>query len=120
MVLSWLTRLILGLALLGVVGYDGIAIGASHAGASDDATGAATDAALAWQRSHDVTRAQRAAQAALTRTESLVPGSLSIAPNGHVTLTIHRTVDTIVASHLPGIGRSTSFTARGSADAPAT
>jgi hypothetical protein len=114
-----LTRIIVLLAVLGIVGYDGISIAASHAGAPDDANGAASAAASSWLQSHNLTVAEQSAASSLTDTEKLVPHSLVIAADGSVTLRIQRTVHTIVASHVPGISKTTTFTTRGSA-VPAT
>jgi hypothetical protein len=117
-VIGWLTRIAVVLALLGVVGYDGISIIASRVGAPDDADGAAQAAASAWQQSHNFGAAEQQAAASLTSTEKLVPHSLTIAANGTVTLKIRRTVSTLVASHLPDIRKATAFVTTGSASAP--
>lgn len=118
MVIGWLTKIVIALVLLGVVGYDGISIAASRAGAPDDAASAAQAAATAWQHTHNLATAEQQAAAALTSTEKLVPHSLTVAPNGTVTLRISRSVVTLVASHLPDIKKATRFTVRGSAPAP--
>jgi hypothetical protein len=117
-VIGWLTRIAVVLALLGVVGYDGISIAASRVGAPDDADSAAQAAATSWQQSHNFTTAEAQAAAGLTSTEKLVPHSLTIAPNGAVTLKIRRTVTTIAASHIPEINKATAFVTTGSAPAP--
>lgn len=111
-------KIVVVLAVLGIVGYDGISIAASRAGAPDDANTAAEAAASSWQQSHNFASAEQQAVAKLTATETLVPNSLAIAANGTVTLRVSRSVKTLVAQHLPDVKKATTFVVSGSATAP--
>lgn len=118
MVIGWLTRITAALAVLFVLGYDAIALTASHIGAVDDANQAATAAADSWHDGHNLQAAVDAADKQLTSTETLVPGSVRITTDGSVSLQVHRVTATLVAKSLPKIKDWTSFTVAGSAPAP--
>lgn len=120
MVIGWLTRITVSLAVLFLFGYDAIALTSSHLGAQDDANTAASDAATAWHESHTVQGALAAAQASLPGSEALLPESLVINTDGSVRLRVHRTTVTLVAHHLPGAGQWVAFNVTGSAPAPVT
>jgi len=47
-ILSWLTRVVLVIAVTAVVGFDGLSIAVAHVSAQDDANSAAVAAATAW------------------------------------------------------------------------
>lgn len=116
-VIGWLTRIVVVLAVLGVLGYDGITLTAARLGATDDADSAATAAAASWRQAHDPSAAWIAAAGRLTTTEALVNGGFRIAADGSVVLEIRRTARTLVAQDLPGARSWTAFTASGSAPA---
>jgi hypothetical protein len=121
-VLGWLTRLAVFAAVLGVIGFDGISLTAGHLGAHEDASNAAGDAAVAW-RSADGTQypaqalaaATTAADDRLTLGEALVPGSIQVAADGTLTLTIRRTVEhTLIAHDIGALKHLVTFDATGS------
>src|SRR4051794_31508065 len=51
-VVGWLTKIVLFLAVVFICGFDAVAIGASHVTLTDDANGAAEAANIAWNESH--------------------------------------------------------------------
>lgn len=125
MVIGWLTRVVVALLLLGVVGYDGITLVSAHLGAIDDANNAASAAAGSWQNNQHLANPQaavqlaiRAAESSLPGSETLLPGSLRIAANGVVTLQIHRGTHTLFAHDLGFLNHVISFDTTGSAPPP--
>lgn len=91
MVTGWFARLALLLAVLAVFAYDGISIVAAHFSASDDAQTAAQAAAQAYKSSGVIGSAVVAAEQALPKGDTLVPGSMVIDNAGDVSLQVHRT-----------------------------
>lgn len=117
MVIGWLTRIAIALAVVFVVGYDGIALTASRLGAVDDANQAASDAAASWHASHNV-QAAAAAAAVLPASETLIATSVVIATDGSVQLQVHRVTATLIAKQIPGVNNWVAFTVTGMATAP--
>lgn len=101
MVIGWLTRIAIALAVVFIVGYDGIALTASRLGAVDDANQAASDAA-----------------AVLPASETLIPTSVVIATDGSVQLQVHRVTATLIAKQIPGVNNWVASTVTGTATAP--
>lgn len=124
MVVGWFTRIIVVFAVIGALGFDGIALLSAHLGAQQDANDAASDAAAAWQTSHStpgaLAAAQSAAEARLGERETLVPGTFRIGADGTVSLRVHRvTGRTLLAHDLGFLKPELSFDATGSAPPPA-
>jgi hypothetical protein len=95
-VLGWLTKLVLGLALLSLVLFDGIALLSASLNASDHANTAASSAADIFKSTQSVQTAYNAAAAeAAKNLETVDPKSFKVDSAGHVTLTIHRTASTL-------------------------
>jgi len=117
-VIGWLTRIAIALAVVFVVGYDGIALTASRLGAVDDANQAASDAAASWHGSHNVQAAAAAAAAVLPASETLIPTSVVIATDGSVQLQVHRVTATLIAKQIPGVNNWVAFTVTGTATGP--
>lgn len=114
MIVGWFTRVLVVLAVLAVVGFDGVSILSAHLSAQDDANNAASDAASTWSDSHDPGKALVAAEGALSHGESIVPGSLQISPNGATTLKVTREAKTLVAHDIGFLKGETSFVVTGS------
>lgn len=102
MVIGWLTKLVAVLAILLVGGYDAAALAIGHEAAVQDAQSAAQAAADAYQTDASLTGATQAAEQTLSGGESLLPGSLRVAPGGVVHLTLRRSVTTWLLTDLPG------------------
>ena len=124
-VIGWLTRITIAVAIFGVFAFDAITLGAAHLGARDDANNAAGAAANSWandERQLGVAAAYQAALKAaedtLPGSEALVPNSMNILTNGSVTLQIHRSTRTLVAHDLGFLKHLTSFDSSGSASQP--
>jgi hypothetical protein len=100
-VLGWLTRLTVLLSLLGVLGFDAVALAVGRLTAEDRAQEAARAAVRAWSDTGDL---QRAYEAALAETDGLVdgiaPGSFTVGPDGTVTLTLTHTASTLLVERV--------------------
>jgi hypothetical protein len=116
-VIGWLTRVTLTLAMLGVVLFDTGALLAGRVSIADQADAAAQAAADSWRTQHNWTAALTAAQAAAGADE-VVPGSLQIQSDGATSLALHGSIDTMVVRHVPRSERLTSVIEHGSARAP--
>ena len=98
-VLGWLTKLTVGLALVGIVLFDAIAIGSTRATVADDGAFAAHEAADTWVETHDLQRTFAAAtSAALERnaTNEVSTKGFTVDPDGTVHLVISRTANTMI------------------------
>ena len=97
-VLGWLTKLTVTLAVLGLLGFDAIALGAGRLQAEDRGNAAARAAVTAYSAERDVQRAYEAALASLEDpvSDTIDPQSFSVAPDGTVTLTLRHTASTLV------------------------
>lgn len=96
-VLGWLTRLTVVLAVLGVLGFDAVAVGVGRLNAEDRAQAAARAAVRTLGETSDVQRAYEAALAEIDPlTDTIAPTSFLPATDGAVTLTVTRTSPTLV------------------------
>jgi len=106
-VLGWLTRVALVLALLGVAGFDLISVGAGRVRAQDDAQAAARAAVKSFDTDADLQRAYEAALASVVEYgavgSTIAPESFSVAPDGAVTLTLEHTTATLVVEKIAPI-----------------
>ena len=119
-VLGWLTRLVLVLSLVGLVGFDGISLVVAKYTAADRATTAARAAAEACQSSKgDVQKAYDAAYAvALEFGDAVDTEGFSCAPTGAVALTYHHEAATLLVEKVGPLKHLTDQSATGEA-APA-
>jgi hypothetical protein len=102
-VVSWLTKIVVIAAIVGVVGFDAISVGVSRVGVVDDANAAVQAASLTWQSSHhNIVEAYQAAQQALPdgTDEQVDVKGFSISPDGTVQLTVHKTARTLLLRHI--------------------
>jgi Flp pilus assembly protein TadG len=121
-VLGWLVRLTVVLAVMAVVAFDGISIVTSRLSLEDAGNQAARSASETWQSTHDIRAALASAQQAATEANadtSVVTDSLSVDADGTAHLVVTREASTLVAQHIPpmrswcelrvrGTGRSTA------------
>lgn len=100
-VVGWLTRIVVILAALGVMGYDAISVTVAKTTATDHAGLAALDGADAWAHTRDLNQTYAAIEASASKYgDTVVPKSLVIDADGTVhiqlcrnavTLLLHRT-----------------------------
>ena len=101
-VLGWLTKLVVVLSLIGLVGFDLVSLGASRLRAEDSAQSAARVAVQAWTGPNDLQAAYDAALAeVLPDGHSIDPASFVVAPDGSVTLTLRTTAPTLLIRKIP-------------------
>ena len=120
-VLGWLTKLVVVLAVLGVVAFDLVALGVGRLQAEDRAAAAARAAVSSWSSSKDVQAAYEAALARVAEDggaleDTIDPGSFRVDPDGAVTLTLRHTATTLVVEKVgparPWATSSVTTTAR--------
>jgi len=115
-VVGWLVKLAVVLAVLGVIGFDAISVGAGHLAASDDANQAAQAAAVDWRSNHNVQSAYDAAVESLPSTsESILTRSFTIGADGSVHLMLRRTITTLVMYKIGPLKKYTVVTTPGEA-----
>ena len=118
-VVGWLVKLALVLTIFGVTAFDAVAVGSAHLNASDDANTAAAAAALDFQSSHNAASAESAAQDAITNpNERIVPGSVQIAQDGSVTLSLQRKITTVVMYRIGPLKKYTVIRVKGEGTPP--
>jgi hypothetical protein len=120
-VLGWLTRVVVVLALIAVVAFDLIAVVSSRVSVTDDANAAAEAANYSWN--DKVGNLQAAYEAAVgyadAHNETLVANSFSIAKNGTVHLTLRAKATTLLMGKIGPLKKFAETTGKGSATTPA-
>jgi hypothetical protein len=98
-VIGWLTRIVVVMAIVGVIGFDAMAIVQGHVTASDEADEIAQDAHDTWSDTHNVDKAYATASGEVkAKGDSIPKGGFTIEPKtGYVTIKVQHSVDTIVA-----------------------
>lgn len=102
-VLGWLTKVCLTLAVLGFLGYDGISIVTANVTASDRANTLASEAAddvktLGLQKAYTLIAAE-----AETDGDTITPKDFSVDSNGHVTLVLQREAQSVWMDHISAL-----------------
>jgi Tfp pilus assembly protein PilW len=96
-VLGWLTKLVVTLSVLGVVGFDLISLVTTRFQAEDHAQAAARAAAQVYRAPTDLQAAYDAAVAEVAEHGDVVDAqTFAIGADGAVTLTLHRTASTLL------------------------
>ncbi|MHB1739925.1 MAG: hypothetical protein ACYCXA_10705 [Actinomycetes bacterium] len=118
-ILGWLTRLVVVLGLLAVLGYNAAAIGAAHLTAADAAQAAATAAASSWRSSHNLQAAYDAAAASdADRTDHIWRRDFWIAQDGTAHVTLTKTATTLFLQQVTALRHWTVVTVTASAAPP--
>ena len=103
-VLGWLTQLIVGLSTVGLIGFDLVSLGASRLQAEDHAQTAARTAVESYPGPKDLQAAYDAALAEVVADgDSIEAQSFSFAADGTVTLTLHRTAQTLLVRKISAL-----------------
>lgn len=115
-VLGWLVRVALVLAVVGVLAFDGLSVLVAEMGVEDEAGRAARSASSTWSDTHDVRQAYTTAEASLGSSASaIVPGTFRVTPDGTVSLRVERTAPTLVLHRVDrtaGLARVTADASR--------
>ena len=100
-VLGWLTKVVVTLAVLGVVGFDLVSLGAARFQAEDHAQTAVRAASEAYRTPNDLQAAYDAAYAEVAEHgDTIDPQTFSVAADGRVTLTLRRTAPTMLVEKI--------------------
>jgi hypothetical protein len=103
LVIGWLGRIAITVALVGIMLFDGIAMIRGHLHAENTAQAAADAAASTFTSTHDYEAALTAARtAAIDGDETMSATGFSIA-HGFVIVTLDGHVDTLILGHVPGL-----------------
>lgn len=112
MVLGWLTKLVVVLSVLGVLGLDGFAWASARVGAQDSAEQAGRAAASTWQQTKHLQTTYDAALAEVVASgDTIDTASFTAAPDGAVTLTLRREATTLVLHRIPPLRHLTQLAA---------
>lgn len=118
-VIGWLTKLAVAIAIVGLTLFDTISIGAARLGGKDDANTAAEAAAQDYRANHNVNAAYQAALDTLPSSSETIPAkTFVILPDGTVTLVLDRTVSTLVARHIGFLKKYTLAVEHGESTPP--
>ena len=100
-VIGWLTRIVVVMAIVGLIAFDAMAIAQGHVSASDEADEVAQDAHNTWTDTHDVDKAYATANGEVKAKGDRIPkGGFTIEPKtGYVTVQVQHSVDTLLAKH---------------------
>ena len=118
-VLGWLTKLVVTMAVLGLIGFDGVSLVAAKFSAADRAATYANDAALMFKQSKDIDKTY-----ATIVTEAAAKGDtvdikkFSVAPDGQVTLKIAHVANTIWMDKVSFLKEYTTVTEIGTGTPP--
>jgi hypothetical protein len=101
-ILSWLSRIVVVLAITAVIGFDALSIAVAHVSATDDANTAAVAASAAWRNDKGaLTPTLLAAQTSASQhDETVLPSSLTVDSDGTVHLRLQRDATTLVVRHI--------------------
>ncbi len=96
-ILGWLTKLTVTLAVLGVLGFDAVSLGAAQFQAEDHAQTAARAAVESYRTDKNVQKAYDAALAEVAPDgDTLDADAFVAAPDGSITLRLRQEVPTLV------------------------
>ncbi len=95
-VLGWLTKLVIVLGVLGLVGFDAIAVAQAHIQAEDRAGTAARAAADSYQTSRSTQQAYDAALATVVDGDTIETSTFAVAADGTVSLRLHHHATTLL------------------------
>ena len=115
-VLGWLTKLVLVLGVLGFLGFDGMAVATASFTAQEHADNAASAAADRWKGAHDLQKSYDAGLAVVAADgDTIDTRSFLIAPDGRVTLVLHRTAKTLWLAKISALKHFATVSADGAA-----
>lgn len=117
MVVGWLTKLAVVLAVLGVLLFDSASLVIGRVSVADHADSAAQAAADSWRQQHSYQAALLAAQTAAGGDE-VVPDSLVVGADGSTSIALRHDVQTLVVRHVPQLHDLTTVTGKGDARPP--
>lgn len=118
-VLGWLTKLVVILGVLGVIGFDAISLVQARFQAADHATTAAVAAADDYRQNRDLQRAYNAAFATVSGSDTIETKTFAVAADGTVTLRLHREATTLMVGRIGPLKHFADAVATGTGRPPA-
>jgi hypothetical protein len=100
-ILGWFTKVVGLLAVLGVMAFDAISIGAATFQAEEQAQQAARRAAESYSTAKDIQVAYEAALAGAAAGDTIDPASFTVDPAGTVRLSLQRSTPTLLVEKIP-------------------
>jgi len=100
-VVTWLLKVAVFVAVLGLIAIDGISVALGHVRIGDAASQAATAAAQGYGQNNFQGALGAAERAASDNGATLLPADFSVSGNV-VTVKVHGTISTVWLGHLPG------------------
>jgi hypothetical protein len=115
-ILSWLTRIIVIMALTAVIAFDALSLAVARVSAIDDANSAARSASIAFKSSKgDLDATLAAAEASASEHgETVLPTSLQVDADDTVHLKLQREATTLVVRHLGPLSKWATVVVKGS------
>jgi hypothetical protein len=105
-VMGWLLRVALTLALLAVVGFELLSIAVTHVAVTDIGAQSADAAQTSWSEAHDVTAAYEAAEAyAESQGATIARHSFGVNSDGSMRFVVRKTAPTLVLSHIKQLAK---------------
>lgn len=114
-VLGWLTKLVVVIGLVGLVGFDGVSLAQARFQAADRATTAADAAADSFTSTKTLQTAFDAAYATTRDGDVIETKTFAIAPDGTVTLRLHHTATTLLLHRVKALQHYAEAVATGTA-----
>lgn len=114
-VIGWLVRLTVTLAIGGILLFDAVSVAMAHVSVADAAQTDAQAGADAWHSRPDVARAYAAAVAAGKPGDKVSADSFAVDPDGTVHVRVDRTATTLVLFRVPKLARYATAAATGTA-----
>lgn len=100
-IVGWFTKIVIVLAVIGVIGFEATSIGVTHVQAQDTAKEAARAGSREWRESRDVQRAYEAADAvAAADSGRIEPEEFVIHDDGSVTVTVETEASSLLLHRL--------------------
>jgi hypothetical protein len=105
-VMGWLFRVTVTLAVLAVVGFELLSIAVTHVNVTDIGAQSADAAQTSWAEQHSVTAAYDAAAAAAESEGATIPRrSFAVNPDGSMRFVVRKTAPTLVLAHIQPLAK---------------
>ena len=117
-ILGWLTKLVVVLSVLGVLGFDAVSLVQARFQASDRAATAAGAAAAEYATSKDVQKAYNAAFATTVDNDTIETGTFKVASDGTVDLRLHHEATTLLVQRISPLRKYADAVGEGRARPP--
>jgi hypothetical protein len=103
LVLGWLARVMISIALVGIMLFDSLVLIRGHVHVENTTQAAADAATSSYETNHDYAAARAAAVQAAEMGQETLPANGFTIVHGDVVVTLDGHVDTLIVGHLPGL-----------------